>query len=208
MIIDVTEDMRVAFEKGTILTDHGLEWKKPGDRGYGKCYWNTEGFSIQILAHRVAWILAKGPIPRGFDIDHDPACPKTCVTVEHLQALSRSDHLKLGWKRGELNGGWGTKRIQIHPDRPPAFEWQTERTCKNCETIFIPRMANQVHCSSECRISYKERVKGKKKYPRPKLIVCWWCGKEFVPKRKDSKLCPRPSTCIDSAQNEKKKSKR
>lgn len=195
--------MEASFRKGTIQTEHGLEWAKPDSRGYGKCYFGVQGFEIQARAHRIAWILVNGPIPEGFDIDHDPTCPKTCVTVDHLQMLSHSDHVKLGWERGELNGGWGTKRERIHAKRPAPFSWQTIRECKNCGSEFTPKLSQQVHCSTKCTSEYKENRRRRVRYPRPEIINCEWCDEVFAPKRIDTKLCSRK--CIDDSQNEKKK---
>lgn len=201
--IEVVSDMAAAFERGTVITDHGLEWKVPADRGYGVCFWNTEGFNIQVRAHRVAWMLENGPIPAGFDIDHDPSCPKTCVTASHLQALSKSDHIRLGWERGELNGGWGTKRERIHPPRPTPFAWKVEKPCKNCGVFFLPEQNKQYHCDRECAYQYKEGRRKSQRNPRPSTLNCAWCSEPFEPKRKDSTLCSRK--CQDAVQNEKKK---
>lgn len=184
------DDMRSAFEKAVIETDHGLEWKTP----YGSCYWNTGGFEIQVGAHRVAWMLENGAIPPGHDVDHDPGCPKTCVTASHLQVLTRSDHAKLGWERGELNGGWGTKRERIYPPKPDSFSWKTDRLCKNsCETLFIPNTSKQIHCSPECATEYQETIRNLRRHPRPDTKVCEEesCQEVFTPKRIDSRFCSR-----------------
>jgi hypothetical protein len=58
-------------------------WLGTGSRGYG---------SIAIKrkhqgAHRISYLLHKGPIPEGFDVDH--LCGvKACVNPEHLEAVS------------------------------------------------------------------------------------------------------------------------
>jgi hypothetical protein len=58
------------------------------------------------MAHRVAWILANGPIPDGFEIDHEchnaakraGRCPggvcehRRCCNPAHLAAKTRQDH--------------------------------------------------------------------------------------------------------------------
>lgn len=195
------DDMRAAFERGTIETDHGLEWRTVNtSKGYGFCSWTTDGFGIQVGAHRVAWMLENGPIPTGFDIDHQQECPKTCVTAAHLQALSKSDHLKLGWERGELNGGWGTKRTRIHPPKE-LFVWKVEIGCPNCGVVFLPNTAWQIYCDDDC----KERAATSRRFPRPDIMICAWesCSTEFKPKRKDSNFCSRK--CIEDDQNNKKK---
>ena len=52
------------------------------------------------MAHVVAYILTYGEnIPEGFEIDHKCGVKK-CVNPDHLQVLSRKDHLKLEWERG------------------------------------------------------------------------------------------------------------
>lgn len=95
------------------LDDHGLIWigttgkgsatKKRGPGGqYGQ--YNDR------LVHRLAYEHFVGPIPEGFHVDHLPECPKICVTPEHLQALSPSNHHRLSWQRGESDGGWSVRR--------------------------------------------------------------------------------------------------
>lgn len=198
--------MITAFQRGVVTTDHGLEWRRPDSRGYGTVSWTVGGRTLQTRAHRIAWMLENGPIPDGYDIDHLPSCPKTCVTVEHLQLLSKSDHTKLGWERGELNGRWGTARERIHPPKAKSFSWQTERQCKNCNQEFLPRTARQLHCSSECSTKFKEALRAPRRYPRPSVRECSWCKTEFAPKRVDSIFCSRK--CIDDDQNDKKRWKK
>lgn len=44
------------------------------ENGFGRRYWRlqatVDGKKIQPLAHRVVWILANGPIPHGYEVDH------------------------------------------------------------------------------------------------------------------------------------------
>lgn len=45
-------------------------------------------------AHRIAWVLARGPIPEGLELDH--VCENTsCVNVDHLQILTKSEHKRI-----------------------------------------------------------------------------------------------------------------
>jgi hypothetical protein len=51
-------------------------------RRYGRISWNGGS----ALAHRVAWIVERGPIPDGYEIDH--LCKNTlCVEVSHLEPV-------------------------------------------------------------------------------------------------------------------------
>jgi HNH endonuclease len=48
-----------------------------------------------MYAHRLAYELAKGPIPDGLDIDH--LCRvRCCVNPDHLEAVTRSANLRRG----------------------------------------------------------------------------------------------------------------
>lgn len=197
--------MKLAFEEGVVTTDHGLEWRHPYSIDpYGMVIWDTDSGRKRCRAHRVAWILKYGHIPNGYEIDHQPDCPKTCVTIEHLQLLTKSEHTKLGWERGELNGGWGTARQRIHPPRPESFIWKSERLCKLCSAPFIPTTARKIYCSEKCMIKVKEDNRAKKRYPRPELKICPQCTIEFRPKRIDTVFCSRK--CIDNNRNKNHKS--
>ncbi len=58
-------------------------WEWTGNlspRGYGR-------LTITLRAHRVAYILAVGPIPRGLTIDHLCFNP-SCVNPSHLEAVT------------------------------------------------------------------------------------------------------------------------
>lgn len=43
-------------------------------------------------AHRVAWELAYGPIPDGFDLDHAVCRVHACVRLDHLQLIEHAEH--------------------------------------------------------------------------------------------------------------------
>lgn len=169
---------------------------------YGRIFWTDQNQSFEDRPHRVAWILANGPIPDGYEIDHNSTCPKSCVTADHLQCLSKSDHAILGWQRGELNGGWGTARKRIHPPKPEAFIWQIERICKQCSISFMPSTARQIHCSESCKNKFKDTKRAPSRYPKRDPSPCPECGIIFQPKRSDSTFCSRE--CIIANRDKKR----
>jgi len=75
----------------TIIRENGChEWV--GTRiatGYGKVSWEGRHY----LTHRVAWVLANGPIPAGLDCMHRCDNPP-CVNAAHLDVGTRQDNMQ------------------------------------------------------------------------------------------------------------------
>ena len=104
---------------GNCLPKKGYPIVGKGGHGNGNAY-----------AHRVAYVLAFGPIPDGFDIHH--ACGNVkCINPEHLQALDRKLH-----------------RAMHHPAAcPHGHEYTAEnsyyrpadgiRMCKQCRKLYM-----------------------------------------------------------------------
>jgi hypothetical protein len=63
--------------------------------GYGTLSWTGTGVKARnVLAHRVAYELAHGPIPHGYQVHH--RCHnKWCVNPAHLEAVTPSEHTRL-----------------------------------------------------------------------------------------------------------------
>jgi hypothetical protein len=65
------------------------------ENGFGRRYWrleaNVDGKRIQPLAHRVVWILANGPIPPGYEIDHVDNNPLN-NKLENLRLATKSQN--------------------------------------------------------------------------------------------------------------------
>lgn len=166
-----------AFYQRVVTTKHGRMWNGSirKEDGYGVFRKN--------YAHRIAWELARGPIPAGMEIDHLPTCPKHCVTVAHLALRGKSEHATVGWERDELNGGWGTARTRIHPPRPEAFKWQVETKCPVCSTSFLPSTGKVKFCSPVCRNRAKEAARKERKHAAAEYDygprTCIVCGQTF-----------------------------
>ncbi len=91
------------FSKVVELPNGCLQWSASFNRsnGYGQ-FW-VKG--KRILAHRFAWELERGPIPKGLTIDH--LCRnRGCVNVLHMELVSDVENRR----RGEHKG---------HPWEPP-----------------------------------------------------------------------------------------
>jgi hypothetical protein len=56
---------------------------------------------LQCSAHRLSYIMAKGPIPEGLYILHECDVP-ACVNPAHLKAGTQSENISDAWKRGRF----------------------------------------------------------------------------------------------------------
>lgn len=84
--------------------------------GYGK----ISLCGKKIWAHRASYEMYRGPIPKGFDLDHLCRNP-ACVNPEHLEIVTRQQNVNRGngrrkvfCKRGHLMFG---ANLYMRPDR-------------------------------------------------------------------------------------------
>ncbi len=61
------------------------------ERGYGVFYDET----FEYKAHRIVYIILRGPIPKGFELDH--LCRnKCCCNPDHLEAVTHQVNVQRG----------------------------------------------------------------------------------------------------------------
>lgn len=69
------------------------------NKGYGQIKKLVNGVWVQYGAHRAAYECVYGELARGLEVDHTCNNP-ACCNPKHLQAVSRSENMKLIFKRG------------------------------------------------------------------------------------------------------------
>lgn len=76
---------------------------------YGLASW---GGGKRLLAHRISFELANGPIPAGLDLDHACRTP-ACIRPSHLQAVSHAlNHQNRGPNRNSTTGVRGVYWVE------------------------------------------------------------------------------------------------
>lgn len=95
-------------------------WQQHTDRcGYGRLYMGGK----QVSAHRLAYEIARGPIPPGHQIDHTCHNPP-CVNPAHLRAVTKEQNAQnlAGARRNSRSGIRG-----VHW-RPANRKWEANAT--------------------------------------------------------------------------------
>ena len=109
------------------------------------------------LAHRLAWILEKGEIPKGYDIHHKCG-NKGCINTDHLEMLNRKDHLN-----AHGLSGWALIHSKkTHCKNGHKFDGKNgrQRTCSICSRAI------KLKCFLKHKEEYMEKSKIRKRNKR------------------------------------------
>lgn len=104
-------DIRECFADNTERDENGcLVWTRSmNEKGYGIVYFDGR----TQRAHRVAWELEFGPIPKGMLVDHADCYNPACVEITHLRLATRAQN---GANRAGSKSATGFRNVYHHTD--------------------------------------------------------------------------------------------
>lgn len=112
-------------------------WKAAiGSHGYGVFMLCKNGKQNLVLAHRTSYVLAKGAIPRGKQIDH--LCRnRRCVNPQHLEPVTNKENARRG-DCGKITGARQRAKTHCPYGHPYSGENLSlrkngSRGCKTCD---------------------------------------------------------------------------
>ena len=131
------------WERKTIQPNGCWEWVGSKRRyGYGQVYYKGKP---GVKAHKVAWELTYGPIPKGLCVLHKCDNP-SCINPGHLLLGTQLDNIKDMTVKGRwnVNGPRGrTKRTaECHPDKPN----HSHGLCKICNQKRLRKIKREAEC--------------------------------------------------------------
>lgn len=108
--------------------------------GHGKFFLRRDdrGRTVKDYAHRIAWMLERGPIPPGRELDHLCRNP-SCCNPDHLEPVTHAENIRRG-------PGAMTKCRKGHPFTPEttgrnyAPDGSLRRYCLACRRIRRARV--------------------------------------------------------------------
>jgi hypothetical protein len=106
--------------------------------GYGSI---GDGAYKVIKAHRAAYMLAVGPIPDGYELDH--ICTNTaCINPRHLEPVTKAEHAKrTAARRTHCKRGHAFDEANTYRFRNGV--WRACKTCQRASTAAYQRRRYQ-----------------------------------------------------------------
>lgn len=68
--------------------------------GYGMASWKDQGLHRIQSAHKLAYELFRGPVPRGLELDHVVCQQKVCCNPHHLEIVTPAENQRRNVERG------------------------------------------------------------------------------------------------------------
>lgn len=101
--------------------------------GYGTfgIHDRTHGVNTTKVAHKVAYEIAKGPVPEGMELDHKCRV-RSCINPDHLEPVTRLENVRRG-----LKGVLRTHCINGHPYEGNLAAGALKRGIRMCRACLM-----------------------------------------------------------------------
>ena len=105
---------------------------------YGTWSYSEGGKTKTVYAHRAAWLLLKGPVPRRLVLDHQCRV-RFCVNPDHLRLVTQKRNLARS-KSGEAGAAFQRNKTHCPSSHPYAgsnlyIRADGSRHCRACQRI-------------------------------------------------------------------------
>ncbi len=107
-------------------------WQGHRNTGYGVVFWKSN----QYYAHRIAYALSHGSIPKDLTIDHvrERGClSKLCVNPAHLETVTQSENIKRYHRSRKLDPAYNPAKCRHGHDR------EIGKPCRTCAAAAVAR---------------------------------------------------------------------
>lgn len=122
------------------------QWKRRLDHGGYPQF--SIGHSRRVQAHRWAYKLHVGPIPRGLDLDH--LCRnRACVNHSHLQPVTRRENLLRGATITAANSAKMSCSRGHYFTAENTYKWRNVRQCRECRAMHSRNRKRREPSASE-----------------------------------------------------------
>lgn len=111
---------------------------------------------------------------------------KRYIDIDKVQELRGQG---LSYSKVSKEMGIPIKTIQNRMKSLGLSEISYEKTCTNCEHVYISKYPNNIYCSSKCKQDYNVGVNKTRRKDRRETIPCRYCEKDFKTNSKSRTYC-------------------
>jgi hypothetical protein len=137
------------------LPEDCWEWQANTGKGYGMFWFGKQA----IVAHRVSWMLLRGPIPENMNVLHK--CDnRRCVNPNHLFLGTQSDNFLDMWYKGRAGDYRNGNTLKFSTDESKDILDSIEigESLRNIAIRYNTTHPTIIRAIKDGRITYEENI--------------------------------------------------